>query len=95
MDYFPERKKGLIKQEGGGLCRHRHHGDAGSKVIIKTFLHQKAISTSQGEAGAAEMQGSEKEPKLVFWYQPRGSAVPSQRSTSPESVWTIIALTFL
>lgn len=49
IDYFPERKKGLIKQEGGGLRGACHHGDAGSKVIIKTFLHQKAIFTSQRE----------------------------------------------
>lgn len=49
IDYFPERKKGLIKQEGGGLCAPCRHGDAGSKVIIKTSLHQKAIFTSQGE----------------------------------------------
>lgn len=49
IDYFPERKKGLIKQEEGGLRAPCHHGDAGSKVIIKTFLHQKAIFTSQGE----------------------------------------------
>lgn len=42
---FLGTKKGLMKQEGVGcvLC---HHGDAGSKVIIKTFLHQKAIFTS-------------------------------------------------
>lgn len=47
--------KGLMKQEGGGLCAPCHHGDTGSKVIIKTFLHQKAIFTSQGEVRASEM----------------------------------------
>jgi hypothetical protein len=38
-----------MKQEAGGLCALCHHGDAGSKVIIKTFLHQKAICSSWGE----------------------------------------------
>lgn len=73
IDYFPERKKGLIKQEGGGLCMHCHHGDAGSEVIIKTFLHQRQFSLHREKSELLKCRVQKKEPKLVFWYQPQGS----------------------
>lgn len=51
-------------QEGAGLRAPCRHGDAGSKVVIKTFPHQKAIFTSQGEAELRkrEVQKTESEP---------------------------------